>query len=215
MLISAWDRGDEMKPELPKMPEEFLSYQRKLQGKSAKIANFADNSGNGMNQDITTEDIKAARAKYDSYDDKWIKAYFDWESGGYNVYHKKHLFSSAGRGGEAEKTVGRLLAKNEGKQIEFLPEGGEKKPDWLFDKQTWDIKRITDANEETIRTYIKDSRKADNGIFYWDGKDDKLDMLISATGRTAGYLKKKNELHTMPNIYYMDNGRLKLLGSKK
>ena len=165
----------------------------------------------GINK--TIEDIKAAKAKYDSYGEEWIKAYFYEESGGFNVYHKKHLFTVLGGGGDAEKTVGKMLAKL-GKQVEFLEEGGNKRPDILFDKQTWDIKKITDANEETIRKYIKDGRKADNGIFYWDGKNDKLNMLISAIGRCEGYFKRKNELHTMPNIYFMDNGKLKLLWSK-
>ena len=98
------------------------------------------------------EMIKAALQKYNSYGCEWEKAYFDEFSGGYNVYHEEHQFTSAGGGGEAEKIVGKMLAKYNGKQVEFLPEGDTKSPDVKFDEQTWDIKTISKANEETIRT---------------------------------------------------------------
>jgi len=158
--------------------------------------------------------LKAAMRKYNLYGSEWKKAYFDEFSGGYNVYHKDHQFSKRGGGGEAEITVGKMLAKYNGKQVEFLPEGGKKSPDIKFDDQTWDIKSIDNANEETIRSYIKDARKAENAIFYWD-ENDKLEMLISAIGRSAGYFNSKNKLHEMPNIYYMDTGLMKLLWSKR
>ena len=185
-----------------------------MQAKGRKNANFVGDSGKEMSIIKTIEYIKAAKEKFYSYGDEWIKAYFDEESGGFNVYHKRHLFTALGGGGDAEKIVGQMLAKYSGKQIEFLPEGGKKKPDILFDNQTWEIKKITEANEETIRTYIKNGRKADNEIFYWEGKNDKLEMLISAIGRSKGYFIKKKELYTMPNIYFIDHGKLKLLWSK-
>ena len=181
---------------------------------SVENVNFAVNTENEMILSNTVEYLREARSKYESYDNEWEKVNFDEVSGGYNVYHIKHQFTSIEGGAEGEKTVGNMLAKL-GKQVEFLPEGGKKSPDIKFDNQTWDIKYIDMANEETIRKYIKDARKADNGIFYWGSKSDKLEMLIRAIGRTEGYFNKKNELHTMPNIYYMDNGRLKLLWSKK
>ena len=159
------------------------------------------------------EHIKESLAKYDSYGDDWSKEYFDELSGGFCVYHKKHQFSAAGGSAEGEKTVGELLAKFSGKHIEFLPEGGKKSPDIKFDGLTWDIKTITNANEETIRTYIKDARKADNALFYWKD-NDKLPLLVSAIGRSAGYFRKKDRLHEMPNVYFMDRGVLKLLWSK-
>ena len=95
-----------------------------------------------------------------------------------------------------------MLAKNNGKQVEFLPEGKKKSPDIKFDNQTWDIKFIDNANEQTIRNYIKDARKADNAIFYWD-KNDKLEALKSAVTRSIGYFKSQNKLNTMPDIYYV------------
>ena len=169
-----------------------------------------------INLDNRTEYIEAARAKYDSYDSKeWVKEYFDEFSGGFNVYHNKHQFTKTGGGGAAEKEVGKMLAKYNGKQVEFLPEGNYRKsPDVHFDNQRWDIKLIDNANEETIRNYIKEARKADNAIFFWKKESDKYEMLISAIGRTSGYFRRQNRLHEMPNIYYMDEGLLKLLWSK-
>jgi hypothetical protein len=134
---------------------------------------------------------KAALHKFNSYGDEWEKAYFDEYSGGFNVYHDEHNFSKKGGGGDAEKIVGKMLAKYNGKQVEFLPESSFKKsPDIRFDNQTWDIKLINNANEETIRSYIKDARKAENAIFYWE-ENDKLELLISAIGRSAGYFNSK------------------------
>jgi hypothetical protein len=164
-----------------------------------------------------TEYISAARAKYDTYDtDIWIKEYFDEFSGGFNVYHKRHQFAITGGGGEAEKIVGLMLAKYNGKQVEFLPEVGEKKsPDLFFDSLKWDIKYISKANENTIIKDIRDARKANNAIFYWDDDKNKLAELRSAINRSVGYFKSKNMLQTMPDIYYMDKKLLKLLWRKQ
>lgn len=157
------------------------------------------------------DDVAVARAKYDSYDDNWIKAHFNDENGGFNVYHREHLFSDNKNkearysGGEAEKVVGRLLADNHAKQIEYLPEKGfnGKKADLSFDDSTWDIKYIPVANVETIRKYIKNGQKADNIIFFWD-ENSRLQDLNRAVDRTAGALRAKGKLDLMPGIYYID-----------
>ena len=73
--------------------------------------------------------------KYHSYGSEWVKAYFDELSGGYTVYHKHHKFTETGGGGEAEKIVGKILAKYNGKQVEFLPEGVEKSPDNAIERE--------------------------------------------------------------------------------
>jgi len=168
------------------------------------------------NEKIRLEIRKAAIQKYNSYDNEWEKTYFDELSGGYNVYHNEHKFSKRGGGGDAEKTVGLMLAKYNGKQVEFLPERENVAPDIKFDGQTWDIKYIDKANEETIRSSIKDARKAENAIFYWDTKN-KMDELKNSIIRSIGYFKSKNALETMPNIYYIENksGLLKLLWENK
>ena len=161
-----------------------------------------------MKQDKTAAKIKEARARYDSYGSEWEKEYFDEKSGGFNVYHKKHQFTPTGGGGDAEKNVGKILAKL-GKQVEFLEENSYKKgkPDINFDSSTWDIKYINDANIETIRGAIKDARKAQNAIFYWD-KYDRLEDLKIAVIRSIGYFQKKNTLSAMPDIYYIGENRL-------
>ena len=165
---------------------------------------------------ITQPEIRqAALQKYNSYGSEWKKAYFDKYSAGYNVYHKDHKFSQTGGGGEAEMIVGEMLAKFNGKQVEFLPEGDKKSADIRFDNRTWDIKYIDNANDETIRTYIRDARKADNAIFYWSYEKDKLEELRKAIIREVGRMQKMNRLNEMPDIHYMDKfGLLKLAWKK-
>ncbi|MDR2145434.1 MAG: hypothetical protein LBE91_03110 [Tannerella sp.] len=156
--------------------------------------------------------IKEARAKYDSYNEEWIRAYFDEKSGGFNVYHKDHKFSKTGGGGEAEKKVGELLAKYNSKQIEFLPEN-DKSPDIKFDNQTWDIKYINNANEETVRKYIADAAKADNAIFYYE-KITQYQVLRSAIIRETGKYLKRGKISELPDIYHIKDGLLKVLWKK-
>jgi len=161
---------------------------------------------------VNSEILKAAIQRYNSYGSEWERAYFDELSGGFNVYHKNHKFTPTGGGGEAEIIVGKMLAKL-GKQVEFLAENSYKKgnPDLYFDNTSWDVKYINDANIETIRSAIKDARKAKNAIFYWN-KNDKLEDLKNAIVRSIGHFNKNNALVSMPDIYYMNNdGTLKQL----
>jgi hypothetical protein len=171
-----------------------------------------------MNAVNKTKLLKDSLSKYNSYDlQTWKQEYFDKFSGGFNVYHKDHQFTSTEGGGEAEKIVGKMLAKL-GKQVEFLPENGKGKgvPDLNFDGQTWDIKYINFANEATIRTYIKEARKAENAIFYWKPNIEKTDNLRNAIMREIGRMAKLNRINEMPDIYVIDkNGLLKLLWEKK
>jgi hypothetical protein len=144
---------------------------------------------------------------------EYEKAGFDTFSGGFNVYHKAYNFAKKGGGGDAEKIVGKLLAKYNGKQVEFLPEGGKKGPDAMFDNQTWDIKYIEKASEHRIRDAILESRKANNAIFYFMDKSKYL-LLVSATNREVGRFLK-GQTREIPDIYYIDkNGFLKLLWGK-
>ena len=166
-----------------------------------------------MAKDNSVELIKAAILKYNSYSNEWRKAYFDVNSGGFNVYHERHKFSEVGGGGEAEEVVGKILAK-QGKQVEFLPEEWQKQPDIKFDNQTWDIKFIDKANEETIKGAIRDARKADNAIFYFT-QENQYQLLKNATEREVGRFIK-GQVKTLPDIHYLDkNGCLKLLWEKQ
>jgi hypothetical protein len=161
--------------------------------------------------------VEAARSRYDAYDSKeWDKAYFDEFSGGYNVYHKDHHFAKKGGGGNAEMIVGRMLAKYNGKQVEFLPEGGSKGPDIKFDNQAWDIKYIDNANIKTIRSYIEIIRRKEcRGVFYWE-KEGKIQDLKNAMESEIGKLSKSGRINEMPDIYYMNKNKiLTLLWGKK
>ena len=180
-------------------------------------ANFVGISVKEINLKNRTEYIKEAKAKYNAYDAQiWTKEYFDELSGGFNVYHIDHEFSETGGGGEAEKAVGKLLAKYNGKQVEFLPEGNKKMPDMKFDGQTWEVKFINDVNVKTIRGYIEHARRknADNGIFYWDNAG-KIGDLRYALERELGKMSKLGRIGEVPDVYYMDkSGLLKLLWKK-
>jgi len=95
-----------------------------------------------------------------------------------------------------------------------LPEGGKKSPDVKFDNYTWDIKFIDDANEETIRTAIRDARKADKAIFYFT-QDSKYLSLISAIERETGRFLK-GQISKLPDIYVINkSGLLTILWEKQ
>ncbi len=162
-------------------------------------------SGNKYSKDAIQESWR----KYNTYDLKyWERKCFNEETGGFNVYHKKHQFTETSGGAKAERIVGEILA-DLGKQVEFLAENGasSKKPDIRFDGQTWDIKSIIKANEDTIRQYIKDARKAQNVIFY-SGDFVKTDQIKSAIEREIGRYKSMNrDISILPNIYMINKER--------
>lgn len=176
------------------------------------------NGGVVVSSNENGDTVALARAKFDAYDENWIKAYFNYENGGFNVYHRTHQFdekvlknketdkTAKLTGGGAEKEVGRILADTKAKQIEFLPERGHKgkKADLSFDDETWDIKYIAIANQNTMRKAIEDGRKADNVIFFWDDEDRTQDLKV-AVNRTVGKFVKSNKLYELPNIFYIKN----------
>lgn len=158
------------------------------------------------------EYISTSRKRYNeylnnrNYDNN--NCYFDEKTGGYYVSHIKHQFSKRGGGGDAEITVSRLLAEH-GKHVELRAENKDvPTADLSFDGKTWDVKYIEKANENTIRKYIRDARKANCAIFY-SGSVDKMQELHNAVNREIGWFKSRNELHSMPDIYTISgNGEL-------
>lgn len=169
----------------------------------------------------------------------WNKTKFYPESGGFIAAHKQKAPDNdkdKTGGVHGENTVNELLAKA-GKRIYRLPDNVSDKtpilgkpykellkykadgsiygfPDDYFDGQTWDIKKIDDANENTIRSYIKDGRKADNVIMYFE--KDKIGLLTNAVLREAGKRKPLGELNTLPNIYLInDKGDLTRFWTQK
>jgi hypothetical protein len=174
--------------------------------------------------------ITENKKKYDSYTaPDWIQITYYEDTGGYIITHAmrtKHSNKSIGI--RAEKKVNEMLARK-GEQILMLPDNvfdeidkiiidgktyrtllhfdGKARlrgyPDEFFRGKTWDIKSINEANVETIRSYIKEARKADNVIFFWDNSS-KLEELKEAVVRSTGYFKKQNQLSTMPDVYFID-----------
>ena len=181
----------------------------------AENKKYTDISVSALSSTEKTKIITAARKSFDAYGSDWEKAYFDERSGGYYVVHRLHQFSRTGGGGAAELAVGEMLAKYNGKQVEFLPEsGGSNKADFQFDGMKWDVKSINTANIETIRKYIKNARKADCAIFYWDKETSRLDNLYDAVNMEIARLSKQNRQNEIPDIYYIENGLLKSLWKK-
>lgn len=176
-------------------------------------------ANNDHRQQEETDSIAQARAKFDAYSEEWEKEYFNPSNGGFNVYHKKHQFSNvkpngaAMSGGQAEKYVGRSLADMIAKQVEFLPENGKGggKPDIRFDNTTWDVKYISTANENTIRSYYKDARKADAVIFFSErGRD--IDILSAVNREKGRYASLWRDITELPKVYVMnEDGILRLL----
>ncbi|MDR3187913.1 MAG: hypothetical protein LBT94_01845 [Prevotellaceae bacterium] len=108
-----------------------------------------------------------------------------------------------------------MLAKYNGKQVEFLPEGEMKSPDVAFDNQTWDIKYVENAAEHRMRDTIREARKADNVIFYFT-QESKYLLLNSAMEREVGRFLK-GQVSNLPDIYFIDHksGLLKPLWEKQ
>jgi len=114
-----------------------------------------------------SKDVLAAHKKYQAYDNNWSRAFFNVDTGGFNVYHKLHAFDKVG--GKYEIRGGELLAK-QGKQIEFLNESGAiKTADWNFDNKIWEFKAITSNSSSAIKNQINKARKqAERVILYFD-----------------------------------------------
>ena len=171
--------------------------------------------------------IQESNKIYDSYREDWEKVFFDENTGGYNVYHKKHQFSEttpkdtnnkrikgAITGGAAEKIVGENLARKYGERVEFCAENGKNKnkPDLLFGGYSWDVKYCEFANDSTLRSAFKNARKADRVIFYSPNIVAKLKSIDSIIERELGnYRKQSKSINELPDVYTMgSNGELRL-----
>jgi hypothetical protein len=128
-------------------------------------ANFAGISVNKMNVEGRAELLKAAKAKYDSYNSKdWTKAGFDEFSGGYRIYHKDHQFDpTIGKfgipRGDYEKNAADVLAKY-GMDVVLdseMSEKGIKTPDGLLNGVLFDIKGIEGKSKRVIKDKISEA----------------------------------------------------------
>ena len=147
------------------------------------------------------EMVEHAKKMYSQYDKHWKPLFFEPLNGGYVVCHEDHQYAKNEEGGKAEIKVAFLLARIVGKQVELLPENGQGKglPDLRFDGLTWDVKKIDKANESSIEKILKDARKADRVIFYWEKENNQIEKIKEA----------KTCMKTSGLVYYIDkNGRL-------
>jgi len=170
---------------------------------------------NESSQEINAKPLEVNLCS-DQYGPDWLHILQSIQNGGHIVCHKDHNFSKQGNGGYAEKVVGMILAVLNGKRVVFLPEKtrGCKHPDIKFDGLTWDIKYINFANCDTIRKYIRNGRKADNVVFYWDSAVNRIADLKVAVARSVGQVK--NRTYSLPGIWYLnETGILKNILPKK
>ena len=84
----------------------------------------------------------------------------------------------------------------------MLPENGQGKslPDLRFDGYTWDIKKIDDANDDSIDKIIRETKKAERIIFYWGKENIQLERVKA--------IMAERKCSTML-YYFTPNGRLK------
>ena len=158
----------------------------------------------------------------------WNKTKFYPESGGFIAAHKQKAPDNGKDktgGVYGENTVNELLARS-GKRIYRLPdnvsgdtlifgkpyrellkykEDGKPYgyPDDYFDGQTWDIKSIKTANENSIREHIRNGRKADNVIFFFNG-DIEFNKFKEYVWNEIRYRQRNGKVHTLPNIYFIN-----------
>lgn len=170
----------------------------------------------------------------------WNKTKFYSESGGFIAAHKLKApdYKKDKTGGVyGENAVNEMLAKI-GKHIYRLPdnvsgdipilgkpyrellkykEDGKVYgyPDDFFDGQTWDIKSIKTANENSIREHIRNGRKADNVIFFFNG-DIEVNKFKEYVWNEIRYRQSKGKVQTLPNIYFInEKGNLIQYWNKK
>lgn len=185
--------------------------------------------------------IAESKKEWDNIDsDIWNKTKFYPESGGFIAAHKQKAPDNKKDktgGVYGETTVNELLARS-GKRIYRLPdnvsgdtlifgkpyrellkykEDGKPYgyPDDYFDGQTWDIKSIKTANENSIREHIRNGRKADNVIFFFNG-DIEFNKFKEYVWNEIRYRQRNGKVHTLPNIYFInETGNLTQYWNKK
>ena len=186
-------------------------------------------------------DILAAWHEYQSLpDSEWRKDFFCPNTGGFVATHLHKERDDLRRPGIAAEVKACFELAQKGKHVLRLPENipdlidgiviagvlyrkllkfkpGETNPrgypDAYFDGETWDFKTSSYKNEETMRTQIKDGRKADNVIFLTT-TTEQFKMLEKVINRELGKRKKDNSWMDLPNIYSLED-ELKLVWTKR
>lgn len=160
------------------------------------------------------KDILGSNRNFLKYGKDWEKAYFDWNTGGYNVYHKGHMFDP--NRGYLEKDAGKILARK-GKQLEFLDESGTGRHlDTRFDGLKWELKGIEANTSSSIVRDIYKARKqgAERLILYFPKMPDKS-IIRKGIKRFKGQASA-HKYNSWPATYTMDkNGTMKLILEQK
>ena len=181
-----------------------------------------------------TKDILLSRWRYLSLpEDEWSKDHFSWATGGFVATHvlkTKDNLSIPGIKAEVEACI--ELA-GMGKQILRLPENilglidniiidgkkyreilkfkpGETRPrgypDAYFDGQTWDFKKPSYDNMDSLRQLLKNGRKADNVVFIADNVRH-VERVTYAVERERGS-RIGQSLLELPNTYCLFQSEL-------
>lgn len=149
----------------------------------------------------SVEEIRQSFASFNSYDEaKYVKSYFNGNTGGLVVHHKEHLFDK--RYGKYEKSAMNLLAE-QGKHIEALPElGAGKHIDLKIDGALFELKTMLARTDSGVKNALWEgfATGANNVILYWPAGFDRKAM-EKGVGRLMGQAKVlKKELGS---IYYL------------
>ena len=185
-----------------KAREKIEKQNKKMETIKKDIQKSSEQFSNLKPIECIPEMVEYNKKQYQQYDENWRRMFFEPLNGGYVVCHVEHQYTPNKGGGNAEIKVAYLLAHVSGKEVEILPENGQGKklPDLRFDGYTWDVKKIDEANEGSIDTIIRDTKKAERIIFYWENDNNQLERIKSIIAH-----RQSNAL-----IYYFTpEGRLK------
>lgn len=87
-------------------------------------------------------------------------------------------------------------------------------PDVYFDGKTWDFKKSSHCNTNSVRKLILDGRKADNVVFIIE-KSEHKDMISEAITREVGNRLKTGKHKELPDVYYLWGNELCCLWNKQ
>jgi len=144
-------------------------------------AEYAGVPINKINVTGRTDLINVAMAKYNSYNtNEWTKVGFDEFSGGYEVYHKEHLFDpTIGKFGiprsDYEKNAANILSEY-GMTVVLgseKPEFEKRRIDGLLNNVPFDIKGVEGKSKRIIKDKIADASNqgAKTVVLYFHKKD--------------------------------------------
>lgn len=157
------------------------------------------------------EVVKKSYNKYNAYGKDYIKPTngFNFDNGGYTVYHKNHIFNK--QTGKYEKLAAEVLRDN-GEQVVLVPEKktkGLKNPDGTIgSNKAMELKAILSDNPNSIKRNIEKAARqgADVVVLYF--KDYDKNRFDEGLAKWFG-VAEKEELDI--KIMYIENGTLRYI----